>query len=69
MVVGLVFGMVLVVAGGVLLGLNLTGTVTPDLPSARGEFTGVAQGGVLIIVGLLLSTVFTVGLTGKSEQG
>ena len=66
--VGLVFGMVLVVAGGVLLGLNLTGTVTPDLVSTRGGVNGVAQGAVLIFVGLSISTVFAVRLTGKSEE-
>ena len=66
--VSLVFGIVLVVAGGVLLGLNLTGTVTPDLVATPQTITPVAQAGILIIVGLSISTIFAIGLTGKSEE-
>jgi hypothetical protein len=66
--IGLLVGIVLIVAGGLLLFLNLTGNVTPDLVSTSGEFTGLKQGGVLISVGLVISTLFVIGLTGKPDE-
>ena len=68
MKIGLLVGVVLFVAGGFLMFLNLTGNETPSFVNARGGYTGLVQGGVLVIVGLVISFFFVIGLTGKPEE-
>ena len=68
MKIGLLVGIVLFAAGGFLLFLNLTGNTTPSFVSARGGYSGLVQGVVLMIVGLVISFFFFIALTGKPDE-
>ena len=68
MKIGLFTGIVIILVGAFLLLLNLTGNATPSFVNARGGYSGLVQGVVLMIVGLVITVFLVIGLTGKPDE-